>query len=168
MRQIHFLGHGWKQRKTAAATLLYHGSSCQLNHLKKRTDPFFADCFSSISDNLLEKDRSTTAILPYMFMFRIDKKNGYIACLTEPRYVLGVNGVEGKVIEVIMKRRNPDDIFQRWLFISCNGTAQHDENLDLSQSLCVNRYCRLFRAVFRLFSSRILVSSCLKFSQEWH
>ena len=34
-----------------------------------------------------------------------------------PNLVFGVKEIEGKVVEVILKRRNPDDIFQRWVLL---------------------------------------------------
>ena len=55
-----------------------------------------------------------------MQKFRWEPSGGYISCWDEPNFVFGVKEIESKVVEVILKRRNPDDIFQRWIIIHSN------------------------------------------------
>jgi len=63
-----------------------------------------------------------------MQKFRWEPSGGYISCTDDTHLVFGVKEIEGKVVDVILKRRNPDDIFQRWILLPLNE-EEHDENL---------------------------------------
>ena len=69
-----------------------------------------------------------------MQKFHWEPSGGYISCYDDLNLVFGVKEIESKVVEVVLKRRNPDDIFQRWVLVS----FYEDENeydMDLSKSL---------------------------------
>lgn len=70
-----------------------------------------------------------------MQKFRWESSAGYISCVDDTNLVFGVKEIEGKVVEVILKRRNPDDIFQRWLFISSNDENNDGDQLDFLKPL---------------------------------
>ena len=75
-----------------------------------------------------------------MQRFRWEPVDGYISCMDETHFVLGVREIEGKVVDVFLKRRNPDDIYQRWLFVPANSTFhqmeyQEQTEVDFTQPL---------------------------------
>ncbi len=66
-----------------------------------------------------------------MQKFRWEALGGYISCVDDTHLVFGVKEIEGKVVEVILKRRNPDDIFQRWILLPVN----EEDQIDFKKSL---------------------------------
>ena len=70
-----------------------------------------------------------------MQKFHWDSSGGYISCTDDSNLVFGVKEIEGKVVEVILKRRNPDDIFQRWMFLPVNDDEQNGSQRDTPKSL---------------------------------
>ena len=42
-------------------------------------------------------------------------EDGYIACAANRNLVLGVSEPEGRIVEVHLVKRRPDDIYQQWL-----------------------------------------------------
>lgn len=70
-----------------------------------------------------------------MQKFTWDSNGGYISCTDDPHLVFGVKEIEGKVVDVILKRRNPDDIFQRWIFLAVNDEEQNPYQKGLPKSL---------------------------------
>lgn len=75
-----------------------------------------------------------TALLS-MQQFRWDASGGYISSMDDPNLVFGVKEIESKVVDVILKRRNPDDIFQRWVLVSSNDDDANSSDTDFSKSL---------------------------------
>ncbi|CAF1130188.1 unnamed protein product, partial [Didymodactylos carnosus] len=71
---------------------------------------------------------SKTAKRLSMQKFKWEKSGGYISCVDDQNLVFGVKEIEAKVVEVVLKRRNPDDIFQRWLIKSVNVNTDNDDN----------------------------------------
>jgi hypothetical protein len=74
-----------------------------------------------------------------MQQFRWDSVDGYLSCLNDSNLVVGI-GDDGKVVEVLLKRRNPTDILQRWLLIPSNvghhrSTSQEEVPFDTTQPL---------------------------------
>jgi hypothetical protein len=65
-----------------------------------------------------------------MQKFLWEPVDGYISCRDDPNLVYGVKEIEGKVVDVILKRRNPDDIFQRWILIASNEREQSEYQFD--------------------------------------
>ena len=43
------------------------------------------------------------------------EEGGYIVCGANNSLVLAVREPEGRMAEVVLARRKPDDIFQRWI-----------------------------------------------------
>ena len=41
--------------------------------------------------------------------------DGYITCLTNSRLVLGVHEIEGLSSELVLLKRKPDDVTQKWI-----------------------------------------------------
>ena len=72
-----------------------------------------------------------------MQRFVWEASTGYISCRDDSNLVFGVKEIENKVVEVILKRRNPDDIFQRWILLPVNENEHNDDEIDFSQSLYV-------------------------------
>lgn len=72
-----------------------------------------------------------------MQRFHWEPSSGYISSVDETNLVLGVKEIEGKVVEVILKRRNPDDIYQRWNIIPLNKEDDDDDDqkMDFSKPL---------------------------------
>ena len=75
-----------------------------------------------------------------MQRFRWEPVDGYISCFDDANMVIGAREIEGKVVDVFLKRKNPDDIFQRWILIPSNATNHQLETseqpqLDLTQPL---------------------------------
>lgn len=70
-----------------------------------------------------------------MQKFLWDSNGGYISCTDDSHLVFGVKEIEGKVVDVILKRRNPDDIFQRWIFIAVNDDEQNHYERGVPKSL---------------------------------
>ena len=70
-----------------------------------------------------------------MQKFSWDANGGYISCTDDPHLVFGVKEIEGKVVDVILKRRNPDDIFQRWIFIAVSDDEQIQYGTGIPKSL---------------------------------
>lgn len=70
-----------------------------------------------------------------MQKFSWDANGGYISCTDDSHLVFGVKEIEGKVVDVILKRRNPDDIFQRWIFLAVNDDEQNQYQKGLPKSL---------------------------------
>ena len=68
-----------------------------------------------------------------MQKFRWEPAEGYISCSDDSNLVVGVREIEGKVVDVFLKRRHPDDIFQRWLLIPCNTSNHQYEYLEQAQ-----------------------------------
>ena len=63
-----------------------------------------------------------------MQRFRWEPSGGYIACMDDSNLVFAVNDMEGKVVDVVLKRRNPDDVFQRWVLVSSSDDSEHDQH----------------------------------------
>ena len=70
-----------------------------------------------------------------MQTFRWESSSGYISCEEDNNLVFGVNEIEGKVVDVSLKRRNPDDIFQRWSFVSVQDPDTKEDDDILPKSL---------------------------------
>ena len=70
-----------------------------------------------------------------MQKFRWEASGGFISCIDDPNLVFGVKEIEGKVVEVILKRRNPDDIFQRWVLLPCDENEHNEYQIDFKKSL---------------------------------
>ena len=64
-----------------------------------------------------------------------EEASGYIASYDDKNLVFGVKEVEGKVIDVILKRRNPDDIFQRWICLPVEKEEQFTGEIDYEKPL---------------------------------
>ncbi|CAF0832166.1 unnamed protein product, partial [Didymodactylos carnosus] len=61
-----------------------------------------------------------------MQSFKWEESGGYISCSDDPNLVFGVKEIEAKIVEVVLRRRNPDDIFQRWLIKSTIADNDND------------------------------------------
>lgn len=77
-----------------------------------------------------------------MQRFRWEPFDGYISTFDDPNLVIGAREIEGKVVDVFLKRRNPDDIFERWLFmpadtVTHDSTSDEQTEIDLNQPLYV-------------------------------
>ncbi len=70
-----------------------------------------------------------------MQKFRWEASGGYISCVDDAHLVFGVKEIEGKVVEVILKRRNPDDIFQRWLLLPADEDDHNEFQVDFKKPL---------------------------------
>lgn len=70
-----------------------------------------------------------------MQKFRWDPSGGYISCIDDVNLVFGVKEIESKVVDVVLKRRNPDDIFQRWIFLPMNGEEQEAVESEFTKPL---------------------------------
>jgi len=70
-----------------------------------------------------------------MQKFVWDASNGYIYCEGDSHLVFGVKEIESKVVEVTLKRRNPDDIFQRWTILPVDEEEHNEFNPDLTKPL---------------------------------
>lgn len=55
-----------------------------------------------------------------MQLQKFQYEDGYISCVHDSSLVLGITDAEGRIIEVVLTRRRPDDIMQRWT-ITENG-----------------------------------------------
>lgn len=64
-----------------------------------------------------------------------EETTGYIVSDDDRNLVFGVKEVEGKVIDVILKRRNPDDIFQRWIRIPVEKDEEFNGKIDYRRFL---------------------------------
>ncbi|CAF3985284.1 unnamed protein product [Adineta steineri] len=72
-----------------------------------------------------------------MQKFRWEPTGGYISCMDDSNLVFGVKEIESKVVDVILKRRNADDIFQRWVFISLNDEDQNEIDVDFTKPFLI-------------------------------
>ncbi len=70
-----------------------------------------------------------------MQKFRWESSGGYISCTDDKHLVFGVKEIEGKVVDVILKRRNPDDIFQRWILLPSNEEESNEDQIDFTAPL---------------------------------
>jgi hypothetical protein len=70
-----------------------------------------------------------------MQKFRWESSGGYISCTDDSHLVFGVKEIEGKVVDVILKRRNPDDIFQRWILLPSDEDEHSEYQIDFRKSL---------------------------------
>ncbi len=77
----------------------------------------FDGCFPRCIDRP-KKRKPGTGSLPLQ-RFRYDD-GGYISCAEDDSLVLGVTDTEGRIIEVVLTRRRPDDVMQRWSILD-NG-----------------------------------------------
>lgn len=94
------------------------------------------DLFFSLSLNLAEdrpKIPKTVSVKLQRFFW--EETTGYIYSDEDKNLVFGVKEVEGKVIDVILKRRNPDDIFQRWIRIPVEKDEEFVGNIDYRRPL---------------------------------
>jgi hypothetical protein len=57
---------------------------------------------------------------PRLHLQKFTYTDGFLACASKPDLVLGVTEGEGRASEVTLKKKNVDDIFQRWI-ISSSG-----------------------------------------------
>ena len=55
--------------------------------------------------------------------------------MDDANLVFAVNDMEGKVVEVVLKRRNPDDVFQRWLLVSPDDSEHDQHRFNFTKSL---------------------------------
>ncbi len=69
-----------------------------------------------------------------MQKFLWEPTGGYISCVDDPNLVFGVKEIESKVVDVILKRRHADDLFQRWVFLPLNE-EENDLPMDFTKPL---------------------------------
>ncbi|XP_064634273.1 doublecortin domain-containing protein 1-like isoform X2 [Lineus longissimus] len=76
---------------------------------------------------------------PRLHLQKFTYTDGFLACASKPELVLGVTEGEGRASEVTLKKRNVDDIFQRWI-ISSSGLikAKHNQKMVLSVTMPTN------------------------------
>ncbi|CAF1169688.1 unnamed protein product [Adineta ricciae] len=77
-----------------------------------------------------------TALLS-MQQFRWDPSGGYISSMDDSNLVFGVKEIESKVVDVILKRRNPDDIFQRWVLVPSNDGDANSSDIDFTKPFLI-------------------------------
>ena len=58
------------------------------------------------------RKRRPTNVSLQLQKFRYE--DGYICCEHDSSLVLGITDTEGRIIEVVLTRRRPDDVMQRW------------------------------------------------------
>jgi hypothetical protein len=90
-------------------------------------------CFSLSLSKTLRKLPKSVAVS--MQKFRWESSGGFISCVDDLNLVFGVKEIESKVVEVILKRRNPDDIFQRWVLLPSNEEEHNESHIDLTKPL---------------------------------
>ena len=88
------------------------------------------------------KKRRPTNISLQLQKFRYE--DGYISCEHDSGLVLGVSDAEGRIIEVVLTRRRPDDIMQRWN-MGDNGYVNWkfttNQKLRNATPICFNNWC---------------------------
>ncbi|CAF2617983.1 unnamed protein product [Rotaria sp. Silwood2] len=98
------------------------------------------DSFNRTADTLsLSKSirKLPKSLAVSMQKFNWEPSAGYISCADDSNLVFGVKEIESKVVEVILKRRNPDDIFQRWMFLALDEENQTEHHMDLSKPFLI-------------------------------
>ncbi|CAF0809708.1 unnamed protein product [Rotaria sordida] len=98
------------------------------------------DSFNPTADTLsLSKSnrKLPKSIAVSMQKFNWEPSAGYISCTDDFNLVFGVKEIESKVVEVILKRRNPDDIFQRWNLLAIGEEIQNEHHMDLSKPFLI-------------------------------
>ncbi|CAF0848442.1 unnamed protein product [Rotaria sp. Silwood1] len=103
-------------------------------------DQNLGDSFSRTADTLsLSKSvrKLPRSAAVSMQKFNWESSAGYISCADDSNLVFGVKEIESKVVEVILKRRNPDDIFQRWMFLAIDEENQSEYHMDLSKPFLI-------------------------------
>ncbi|CAM4769077.1 unnamed protein product [Rotaria magnacalcarata] len=108
----------------------------------KNDEQNLSDSFNPTQDNFSfsksnRKLPKTVAVSMQRFIW--EPSAGYISCVDDRNLVFGVKEIEGKVVEVILKRRNPDDIYQRWNFVPFDD---NDVNMDFSKTFLITSKAR--------------------------
>ncbi len=70
-----------------------------------------------------------------MQKFYWEASGGYMSCTDDSHLVFGVKEIEGKVVDVILKRRNPDDIFQRWILLPSDEEEHNESRINFTKAL---------------------------------